>query len=163
MSFVVSEDFSILFPVNQSLWRALVLIKTYPSQSSDCQQSRDKPLTVHLHISDDFHQVAGSKIQWAFRAYPIFLVLWWASSANLYIETDYWKVKSSLHWPYTAFCRSGVAYCHSTKHHFMPPKRCVKQAGTNKYQNNCKCHRKHAPIALIGSTSHLPHLPQIGQ
>jgi len=32
-------------------------------------------LTVHLHISDDFHQVVGSKIQWTFRAYPIFLVL----------------------------------------------------------------------------------------
>lgn len=101
-----------------------------------------KPLTVHLHISDDFHQVVGSKIQWTFRAYPIFLVLWWASSANLYIETDYWKVKTSLHWPYTVFCRSGVTYCRSTKCKFIPPKRHVEQAGIKKHQNNHKFRRK---------------------
>lgn len=109
---------------------------------SPATANRGKPLTVHLHISDDFHQVVGSKIQWTFRAYPIFLVLWWASSANLYIETDYWKVKASLHWPYPVFCRSGVTHCHSTKRKFIPPERHVKQAGIKKHQNNHKFHRR---------------------
>lgn len=44
--------------------------------------------------------------------------------------------------PYIVFCRTGVTYCHSTKHKFIPPKSHVEQAGIHKHQNNCKFHRK---------------------